>query len=74
MEVYLLILQLSLPGHDEPIHGEIQMPSFAECSLRATLFLETFRKQTDDDGGQAMAGCMVIVPRRQDANNQPKEN
>jgi hypothetical protein len=70
VEVYLLVLQLALPQYDEPITGEIEMASFAECQERAALFLESFRQQMTDDGGEAMAGCVVKIARKQDATER----
>lgn len=69
MEIVILLLQLSLPGYAEPIEGHIRMASMSECSARAALYLETFRREVTDDGGTAEAACIVTVLRRQDAKN-----
>lgn len=69
MEIIILVLLLALPGYAEPIEGEIPMASMAECSARAALYLETFRREVTDEGGAAEATCTIQVPRRQDAHN-----
>lgn len=63
---FLLVLQLALPGYEEPIRGQIEMPSYEVCAKRAAQFLETFQNE-NPEGGQAMAGCVVIIPPKRES-------